>query len=249
MLNNYRFVKIPNKYIRCDIQKEYGISNVFYIVYILILKHKSIYDDYSYIILQNVFDFYGFNFGKSSARNKPKLFYEIIDVLNYMVNENMIEIKQSLTKISLSTGIEIKIIPQNYYPSKNFTILTFDQLDAIYANTTQLRNGNILAVLLYILSYFDENNTSRKKNFWGSVKSMTETLSISRTTTDKCLQYLIEEHGDKPPILTKKYSGRKKVKKIEDKVTVKNETNVYTLNPAYGRYNKSKDQLFWDDDF
>ena len=68
-------------------------------------------------------EFYGY---KTTSR-KPKAFKEILDVLEYMVNNKMIEVKQDLDTLSYDTGIEIKINKEVYNDSKKFTKLTSSQ--------------------------------------------------------------------------------------------------------------------------
>ena len=99
------FTRFPNKYIQGNIKKEFGVSRKFYITYILIDKYRS-YEDYSWITIRKVLDFYGYK----TKKNKPKAVYEILDVLEYMINNKMIEVKQDLDSLSYDTGIEIKII-------------------------------------------------------------------------------------------------------------------------------------------
>ena len=105
---------------------KFGISRKFYITYILIDKYRS-YEDYSWITIRKVLDFYGYK----THRNKPKAFKEILDVLEYMINNQMIEVKQDLDSLSYDTGIEIKIIPKNFDSTEKFAKLTSSQFDTI----------------------------------------------------------------------------------------------------------------------
>ena len=123
------FTRFPNDYIQGNIKSKYGISRKFYITYILIDKYRS-YEDYSWITIRKVLDFYGYK----THRNKPKAFKEILDVLEYMINNKMIEVKQDLDSIGYDTGIEIKIIPDNFDFGKDFSKLTSSQFDFIMMN-------------------------------------------------------------------------------------------------------------------
>lgn len=95
------FTRFPNEYIQGNIKTKFGVSRKFYITYILIDKYRS-YEDYSWITIRKVFDFYGYK----THRNKPKAFKEILDVLEYMINNQMIEVKQDLDSLSYDTGSE-----------------------------------------------------------------------------------------------------------------------------------------------
>lgn len=108
------FIRYPNQYIQCDLKKEIGISRKFYITYILIDKYRF-YEDYSWLTIRTVLNFYGYK----TTKNKPKAVREILDVLEYMINNKMIEVKQDLDSLSYDTVIEIKIIPDNLdFPDK-----------------------------------------------------------------------------------------------------------------------------------
>ena len=85
------FTRFPNAYIQGNIKTKYGVSRKFYITYILIDKYRS-YEDYSWITLRKVLDFYGYK----THKRRPKAVQEILDVLEYMINNKMIEVKQDL---------------------------------------------------------------------------------------------------------------------------------------------------------
>ena len=127
------FTRFPNGYIQGNIKTKYGVSRKFYITYILIDKYRS-YEDYSWITIRKVMEFYGYK----TTKHKPKAFHEILDVLEYMVNNKMIEVKQDLDSIGYDTGIEIKIIPENFDPCKDFSKLTSSQYDFIMMNESSI---------------------------------------------------------------------------------------------------------------
>lgn len=120
------FTRFPNNYIQGNIKTKFGISRKFYITYILIDRYRS-YEDYSWITIRKVLEFYGYK----TAKNKPKAFHEILDVLEYMINNNMIQVKQDLDSVGYDTGIEIKIIPENFDATDKFSKITSSQLDFI----------------------------------------------------------------------------------------------------------------------
>ena len=97
------FTRFPNDYIQGNIKTKYGVSRKFYITYILIDKYRS-YEDYSWITLRKVLNFYGYK----THKRRPKAVQEILDVLEYMINNKMIEVQQDLDSITYDTGIEIK---------------------------------------------------------------------------------------------------------------------------------------------
>ena len=53
------FTRFPNEYIQGNIKTKFGVSRKFYITYILIDKYRS-YEDYSWITIRKILDFYGY---------------------------------------------------------------------------------------------------------------------------------------------------------------------------------------------
>ena len=173
------FTRFPNDYIQGNIKTKYGVSRKFYITYILIDKYRS-YEDYSWITLRKVLNFYGYK----THKRRPKAVQEILDVLEYMINNKMIEVQQDLDTLGYDTGIEIKIIPENFDAVDKFSKITSSQLDFIMMNESSINKENILMAFLYINSYIyvrqrDKNGNETMTNpetkpeaFWRSIESM-----------------------------------------------------------------------------
>ena len=228
------FTRFPNKYIQGNIKTQFGVSRKFYITYILIDKYRS-YEDYSWITIRKIMEFYGYK----THRNKPKAFKEVLDVLEYMINNKMIEVKQDLDSLSYDTGIEIKIIPENFEFRKDFSKITSSQLDFIMMNESSINKENILMAFLYINSYIyvrqrDNNGHELLSNphekpeaFFRSIDSMSKELSMSKDTINQCIQYLTSSIGDKEPLLIKKEVGSVQP---NPKKPPQNVPNIYVLN-------------------
>lgn len=227
------FTRFPNDYIQGNIKTKFGISRKFYITYILIDKYRS-YEDYSWITIRKVLDFYGYK----THRNKPKAFHEILDVLEYMINNKMIEIKLDLNAVDYDTGIEIKIIPENFDSIDNFSKITSSQLDFIMMSESSINKENILMAFLYINSYIfirpkkgeEEimyNPETKPEAFWRSMETMSRELSMSKDTLNQCIQYLTTSIEDKKPLFIKKEVGsiHQDIKKPPQNVP-----NIYVLN-------------------
>lgn len=227
------FTRFPNEYIQGNIKTKFGVSRKFYITYILIDKYRS-YEDYSWITIRKILNFYGYKTNK----NKPKAVYEILDVLEYMINNKMIEVKQDLDSLSYDTGIEIKIIPENFdYPDK-FTKLTTSQFDAIMMADSSLNKENILMAFLYINSYIGcrsrqddgseyENAKDNPEAFWRSIESMAKELSMSKDTINQCIDCLTTSSENHPALLIKREVGSVQPDKSKPP---KNVPNIYVLN-------------------
>ena len=113
----------------------------------------------------------------------------------------MIEVKQDLDSLSYDTGIEIKIIPENFdFPDK-FGKLTVSQFDTIMMADSSLNRENILVAFLYINSYIGcrkkkddgseyENAKDNPEAFYRSITHMAEELSMSKDTINQCIDFL-----------------------------------------------------------
>lgn len=227
------FTRFPNEYIQGNIKTKFGISRKFYIMYILIDKYRS-YEDYSWITIRKVLNFYGYK----THKRKPKAVGEIRDILEYMINNEMIEIAQNLDAASYDTAIEIKIIPKNFDSTEKFGKLTSSQFDTIMMADTSLNKESILMAFLYINSYIgcrsrnhDGSNMPNARNypeaFFRSIENMAKELSMSKDTINKCMDYLTTPTGDIPALLVKREVGS--VQKDANKPP-QNVPNIYVLN-------------------
>ena len=224
---------MPNDYIQGNIKTKYGISRKFYITYILIDKYRS-YEDYSWITIRKILDFYGYK----TTKNKPKAVYEILDVLEFMINNKMIEVKQDLDSLSYDTGIEIKIISENFDNAKHFAKFTYSQLDTIMMADSSLNKENILVAFLYILSYIgcrkrkdDGSEYDSAKNnpeaFFKSIKHMSEDLAMSKDTINQCMEFLTKATDTHDALLIKREVGSVQPDKSKPPQNV---PNIYVLN-------------------
>lgn len=199
----------------------------------MIDKYRS-YEDYSWITIRKVLEFYGY---KTTSR-KPKAFKEILDVLEYMINNQMIEVKQDLDSLSYDTGIEIKIIPKNFDSTEKFAKLTSSQFDTIMMADSTLNRENILVAFLYINSYIGcrprqsdgseyENAKDNPEAFYRSIKHMAEELSMSKDTINQCIEYLTKSSDNIPALLIKREVGSVQPDKSKPPQNV---PNIYVLN-------------------
>lgn len=227
------FTRFPNEYIQGNIKTKFGISRKFYITYILIDKYRS-YEDYSWITIRKVLEFYGYK----TTKRKPKAFHEILDVLEYMINNKMIEVKQDLDSVGYDTSIEIKIIPENFDSTENFSKISSSQYNFIMMNESSINRENILMAFLYINSYIYirpkkdnkevlNNPAEKPEAFWRSIKMMADDLSMSKDTLNQCIHCLTTSIGDKESLLIKKTVG---YIQPDPSKPPKSIPNIYVLN-------------------
>lgn len=150
----------------------------------------------------------------------------------------MIEVKQDLDSLNYDTGIEIKIIPENFDCPNKFTRLTSSQFDAIMMADSSLNKENILMAFLYILSYIGcrskkddgsdyENAKDNPEAFFKSLKHMSEELSMSKDTINQCIDYLTKSSETHDALLIKREVGSIHPDKTKPP---KNAPNIYVLN-------------------
>lgn len=227
------FTRFPNEYIQGDIKTKFGVSRKFYIMYILIDKYRS-YEDYSWITIRKVLNFYGYK----THKRKPKAVSEILDVLEYMINNKMIMIEQDLDAVSYDTAIEIKIISENFDCLDKFGKITSLQLDTIMMADSSVNRECILMAFLYINSYIrcrsrnkDGSDMPNAKDypeaFYRSIENMAKELSMSKDTINKCLDYLTVPSDGIPALLVKEEVGS--IQKDANKPP-QNVPNIYVLN-------------------
>lgn len=188
------FTRVPNSLVQIDIKKKYNLHRIFYLVYILIDRHRS-YEDSSYIVISEIFDLCGYK----QTRHKPKIFYEIIKCLLFLNESNLINITSDfdIYNTGYTDCIQMDIICQNFDATENFSKITSSQLDFIMMGESSINKENILMAFLYINSYIyirpkkndnEEimyNPETRPEAFWRSMQSMAKDLSMSKDTLNQ----------------------------------------------------------------
>lgn len=236
--NNHReyFTRIPNSFIQIDIRKKYHLNRIFYLVYILIDKHRS-YEDQSYITMSEIFNLCNYK----QTRHKPKIFYEIIKCLLFLNESNMIRITSDfdIYSVGYTDCIQMDIICENFDATDKFSKITSSQLDFIMMSESSINKENILIVFLYINSYIfirpkNKNNEetisnpkSKPEAFFRSMESMAKELAISKDTLNQCIQCLTSSSKNQKPLLIKREVGSIQP---DPKKPPQNVPNIYVLN-------------------
>lgn len=230
------FTRVPNSFIQVDIKKKYHLHRIFYLVYILIDKHRS-YEDQSYIVISEIFNLCKYK----QTKHKPKIFFEIIKCLLFLHESNMINITSDfdIHSVGYNECIQMDIIPENFDATDRFGKITSSQLDFIMMNESSVNKENILMAFLYINSYIfirpknkDNGETmynpeSKPEAFWRSMETMTKELAMSKDTLNQCIQCLTSSFGDKKPLLIKREVGSIQP---NPKKPPQNVPNIYVLN-------------------
>lgn len=156
-----------------------------------------------------------------------------------MINNRMIEVKQDLDSLTYDTGIEIKIISENFDNTNRFSKLTSSQFDMIMMAETSLNRESILMAFLYINSYIgcrkrdkegneiSDNPKNSPEAFYRSIENMAKELSMSKDTINQCIEYLTTTTDTHNALLVKREVGSVKLNKNKPPQNV---PNIYVLN-------------------
>lgn len=230
------FARVPNSFIQVDIKKKYHLHRIFYLIYILIDKHRS-YEDQSYIVISEIFNLCKYK----QTKHKPKIFFEIIKCLLFLHESNMINITSDfdIHSVGYNECIQMDIIPENFDATDKFAKITSSQLDFIMMNESSINKENILMAFLYINSYIfirpkNKNNEetisdpkSKPEAFFRSMESMAKELAISKDTLNQCIQCLTSSSENQKPLLIKREVGSIQP---DPKKPPQNVPNIYVLN-------------------
>lgn len=230
------FTRVPNSFIQVDIKKKYHLHRIFYLIYILIDKHRS-YEDQSYIVISEIFNLCKYK----QTKHKPKIFFEIIKCLLFLHESNMINITSDfdIHSVGYNECIQMDIIPENFDATDKFSKITSSQLDFIMMSESSINKENILMAFLYINSYIfirpkNKNNEeiindpkSNPEAFFRSMESMAKELAISKDTLNQCIQCLTSSSENQKPLLIKREVGSIQP---DPKKPPQNVPNIYVLN-------------------
>lgn len=222
------FCRFPTLFVRCDIQKKYGISRVFYVVYYLIDKSRSL-DDTSWITIESIYRYCNY----SKTKRKSKVFFQIVDCLKFMRDNGMLRFFTDLDSLNYDTGIEIKIIAENFdFPDK-WIRLTHGMFEKIMLSDSSISKENLLLAFLYVNSYIGHhprdpdgnekliNPSSSPEAFFKNLHVMSDDIAMSRDTVTRCMQDLVSIG-----LLKKKTVGSIK----KDNKPPQNVPNIYVIN-------------------
>lgn len=230
------FARVPNSFIQVDIKKKYHLHRIFYLIYILIDKHRS-YEDQSYIVISEIFNLCKYK----QTKHKPKIFFEIIKCLLFLHESNMINITSDfdIHSVGYTDCIQMDIIYSNFDATDKFSKITSSQLDFIMMSESSINKENILMAFLYINSYIfirpkNKNNEeiisdpkSKPEAFFRSIESMAKELAISKDTLNQCIQCLTSSSENQKPLLIKREVGSIQP---DPKKPPQNVPNIYVLN-------------------
>lgn len=229
-VNNIRcFTKVPNIFIRCNLNKSYGVGRVLLIIFIAIDRYKN-FEGISHISIGQILSICNYK----ATHKKAKVFYEIIKCLLFLKENEYIDFDFDPYLISYNDMIEIKIYPNNFIPQGNFTMIYWDDFDFIMNSKTIFNKEPLLLTFLYICSYIgcrprNDDGTEKLPDpsdspeaFFHSLTSMATGLAMSKSTISQCIDFLTGPTENHNALLIKK--------EMNDEKTAKAFPNIYVLN-------------------
>lgn len=127
------------------------------------------------------------------------------NVLNWSIEQQDIipDYKRSIFDYGLSEGIPYIVNGINFDEIDNFTKLTDLEFDIIMKNNSYREKENILAVYLYIKSYYHPyTSVSRPIGFYQNLDTIRKSLNISERVLIKLLNWLVDQK-----LLIKHFTG------------------------------------------
>ena len=205
------FAKIPNCFIKVNLQAKHNLHRVFLVLYAEIIRHRTI-ENVSRISIGSILNQCDYKWTK----NRPKVFYEIIKGLCFLRENNYIDFDIEPYLISPDMLLELRIITQNFDVYGNFTKLYYNDLEKIFNAQIKPTKESILTVYLYICSYIgcrprNPDGTETLPNpqdfpeaFFRSIKHMSKDLGMSKDTIYKCLDFLVKSKNNRDGLLIKR---------------------------------------------
>lgn len=196
------FTKIPNKLINSNLKSQYGINSILPYVYYLIDRHCDV-TGHSYVIPSQILNTLGY----SMRRNKPNVFYSILNSLMCLQKSNYIKMDMNLDdfcKAGYDTFIPINIISSHFYKDSNFTKIYHSDIDKIINIKSTNKMETLIYVYMCICSYItirprDENgkevmyNPETKPEFFNrNIRSVSNETGVSKKSLFECLNSLTE---------------------------------------------------------
>lgn len=148
--NESRFyVSVPRKYVMNDLSI-YNLSPYFLVVYCLIDRWRDSLNYYKSSVL-NILEDIGKPFDYEKRKVVSSVSNEIVSVLEYMENANLIRlIKGDYHNIYAQFIIEINL--EKFIDKDSYIALDIRHLDFVLDSKSSIKKGNLLQVLLYSLS-------------------------------------------------------------------------------------------------
>lgn len=193
------FVKIPNNFIKCDIEKDFDVTPSFYVVYYLLNNNRNIRNQ-SFMSIKEIMDIYS----AECTPRKPKIFNNIVKSINKMEELNLIHPLNTPSVLRYESFLKYQIC-DTFDSSCDFTIFTEKELLNIMNIDSAITKDILLRVYLYIkaniikrLSY-QEKTPENPEAFFKNIKTSAEEIGIHYNTFYSAIEELCK--GENPLLI------------------------------------------------
>lgn len=180
------YIAIPNCKIKTNIAVFYP-SRIYYAVHYCLLRNRTMLNE-SWISI-------GFILTKCSyavSRRKSKAYYDVIQVLQHLAEENFIELNVDFDSVTYSTAICVKLLDP-FFPKENYTLIPMDDFETILSSSSSMDKNTLLHVYCYFYSYLYTKCKTRRNHptaFFGSMSSVSEEIGLCSKTINTAFQEL-----------------------------------------------------------
>jgi len=184
------FVKIPLKYVNCDLEEAFAVPPCIYSTYFVIADRRDKYGQTAFC-MRDLLNLYSVE----CTPRKPKLFKDIVSSLQFLEVEGLITIEQELSKLKYDTLIRVQIEP-DFDVYLNFVKFSKSELENILSIDTTINKDILIHSFLYIKShifkrhYSSETISSTPEAFFKSIRSSSAEIGMSKNTFHSCIKTL-----------------------------------------------------------
>lgn len=200
------FVRIPNKFIKCNIEKDFGVTPSFYIAYHLLSNNRNAKNQ-SFISIKEIMDIYS---AKCTPR-KPKIFKDIVTSISKMEELGLVCSLNTPSVLRYESFLKYQLCG-SFDPFDDYTVLTEKELLNIMNIDSATTKDILLLVFLYIKANLTKRLPDQEKSpenpeaFFKNIKTSAEEIGIHYNTFYSAIEELCK--GDNPLLIKSKVIHR-----------------------------------------
>lgn len=169
-------------------------------VYIWVARRRNIYDDESYLTMQNTIEATGRKPSKS-ARSNGTIHSKVVACLGWLQRHGYFEgAEVDFERLSLTTTFKLKLNAERFDAPERYVFVFVDDVARLLDISEQykVRYCNLLHVYCYIAEHIYSNKRGTPPSDWqpevfrASVNALQGVLDMSPTTVNKALVALVD---------------------------------------------------------
>lgn len=228
-----KYFIIPDEIIQATVEYRDLIS-----VYIWVARRRNIYDDESYVTMQNIIEATGRK-GANSARSGGTAHLKVVACLNWLQEHGYFEgDKINFKTLNLTTTFKLKLNVERFDSPERYVFVFVSDVDQLLAISKQykVRYCYLLHVYCYIAEHIYSNKRGTPSTAWQpevfrtSVNSLQGILDMSSLTVNKALVALVDGKMLDRHIC--------KVTRTADEGVYRQNKTIYALHDSENQFNK-----------